>query len=76
MGDGELFLIVAQLAPPLIIGEDPDEVMAQARRLPFVPVKVLGRFGMTPDRARQLVELLERQLKVLDAQAEQKGKST
>jgi hypothetical protein len=61
----EIILVVAQFAPPILTGE-PDAVMEAARRVPLVPIRVLARYGMPVQRARELATVLQRQLDVLD----------
>jgi hypothetical protein len=67
--DGELVIVVAQVAPPLLLG-DGDEVLAQAKTLPFVPVKVLGRYGVSIEKTKQLRDLLDRQITLAESQRE------
>lgn len=57
----ELILTFGQLVPPMIVG--PRETWAeQARTIPFVPVRVRGRYGMSMQRARDLHRLLGEQI--------------
>ena len=65
--EGELFLVIGQLAPPLFLGSEEDQ-LAQARAIPFVPVKVLGRYSVPLDKAKQLRDLLDRQIAVTTEQ--------
>jgi hypothetical protein len=57
----ELLLLVGQAFPPPIIGS-PDQQLEQARQIPFVPVRTLGRYSLTRERVVELVNLLQRLL--------------
>src|SRR5215210_6976265 len=58
----EILLVVGQMSPPVLIGT-PAQQAEQAKGVPFVPIQVVARYGMTVHRARQLAELLSRQIK-------------
>jgi len=55
--EDEFIITVGQLAPPALIGEEADRI-EQLNAIEFVPVKVVGRFGLTAQRMRELVEAL------------------
>ena len=58
---GEEFVITfGQYTPPLALGPDPVE---QLKNTPYVPVKVVARVGMTPQRLQELIEVLQTNLK-------------
>ena len=63
LAEREIILLVAQLAPPLLMGTE-EEQLSQAKELGVVPIKVLARFGFNLERAEQLRDLLDRQIKL------------
>jgi len=56
--DKEFILTFGQYSPPLLLGK-PGEVTEQLDNVPYVPVKVVARVGMTPNRMRELIEILQ-----------------
>ena len=68
--EGEQFILtVGQLQPPIILGTS-EEKIEQARRLSHVPIRIVGRFGLTRDRLAELIEALQSNLRTYD---EKKG---
>ena len=67
---GLFTLIVGQMSVPLLIGT-PEERREQAERVSYVPVKVLGRYSMTEGRLLELIQMLNRQLSVLQEQQQE-----
>jgi hypothetical protein len=61
---GDAILTFGQTTPPALTGT-PQEVLAQARRLAYVPVRPVARFSLSRPR---LVELLEIVQKTIDLQ--------
>ena len=59
--DDLLHLTVGLVSPPVLMGSD-DEQMEQLRDLTYITVRALGRFALTPERARRLAELLNESL--------------
>jgi hypothetical protein len=55
---GGFILTIGQATPPPIIGSR-DEVIEQVKQIPFIPVRVVGRFSMTEESTRALVDLLQ-----------------
>jgi hypothetical protein len=55
----EVIVNVGQIAPPVIMGNTPQERREQARHLSFVPVRPVARLGMTVQRLRELIEVLQ-----------------
>jgi hypothetical protein len=73
---GQQFLLtVGQVAPPAIIGDTPEERLAQARQVSFIPSKVLGRFVMTHENVEDLVRQLNTTLEGYRQQQAQEGTS-
>ena len=58
----EIFLMLGSLVPPPIIGETLEERKGQAESVPFVAVKPIARVGMTPDRLKELIGVLQQTL--------------
>jgi hypothetical protein len=62
----EAIVTFAQVAPPFLLGEA-DERRQRAAALPFIPIKVLARYGMPVARLRELGNLIRTQLEAYDA---------
>lgn len=56
--ENDFVLSVGQAFPPPLLGT-PEEQRDQARQLPFVPVRTLGRFSLTRERVVELVNVLQ-----------------
>jgi hypothetical protein len=54
----EFILTFCQYAPPPILGSAEDQI-EQVRNMPYVPVKVVARIGLTPDRLAELMQVLD-----------------
>ena len=54
----EFVLTFAQYSPPLILG-DADSQRQQIESMPYLPVKVVSRIGMTAPRMAQLIQVLQ-----------------
>ncbi len=65
--EDEFIITVGQLAPPALIGEEAERI-EQLNAIEFVPVKVVGRFGLTAQRMRELVKALNENLECYDSQ--------
>ena len=65
----EFVLTVGQLQPPILLGS-PDERKEQAKRLTYVPIRVVGRFGLTRQRLAELIEVLQSNLQTYDKKQE------
>ena len=61
----EFILTFAQLAPPILSGKD-EEKLEQARKLSYVPIKVVGRFGFNRERLAELISILQTNLERFD----------
>lgn len=56
----EFILSFGQLVPPpMLANEDEDLRRERLERLEYVPSKVVGRFGFTPQRMRNLVRVMQ-----------------
>jgi hypothetical protein len=55
----EFILTFGQMSPPAILGSTEEERAEQAEEIPYVPVKPLARLGLTEARMRELIALLE-----------------
>lgn len=54
----EFIITFGQYSPPLLLGA-PEEKQEAARRMPHVPIKVVARVGLTPERMVELIEVLQ-----------------
>jgi hypothetical protein len=61
--NNEFVVTFGQLIPPILLGER-EERREKARSLSFAPVKVIGRYGFTEDRLRELIKALNENLEV------------
>ncbi|MDP9265290.1 MAG: hypothetical protein M3O91_04110 [Chloroflexota bacterium] len=69
----EIILTFGALASPVLLGT-PEERRQQAEAVRFVPVKVLGRYGLTEHRLRELAGLLVGFLEQRDRVSGEKSK--
>jgi len=60
---GDVIVSFGQTTPPALIGT-PEEVMAQAKRLAYVPVRPVARFTLSRPRLLELVEMLQKTLEI------------
>ena len=65
----EFVLTVGQLQPPILLGS-PEERKEQAKKLTYVPIKVVARFGLTRQRLAELIEALQSNLRKYDKKQE------
>ncbi len=65
----EFVLTVGQLQPPILLGS-PDEQKEQAKKLTYVPIRVVGKFGLTRQRLAELIEVLQSNLRTYDEKQE------
>lgn len=65
----EFVLTVGQLQPPILLGT-PEERKEQAKRLTYVPIRVVARFGLTRQRLVELIEALQSNLRKYDKKQE------
>ncbi len=61
----EFIVTVGQFAPPILIGT-PEERREQLRLVSNVPVRVVARLAFNRDRIRQLIGVLEENVKQYD----------
>lgn len=61
-------LTLAQFVPPPIVGS-PEEREEQIRKLDYLAVRVVGRYGFTRDRLVELIAILQENLEKHDAKA-------
>ena len=66
----EFILTAGQLTPPILLGT-PEERLEQAKKLSYVPVRVVARLGFTRQRLEELIEALQENLRAYDER--QKG---
>ena len=63
------FLTIGQVDPPLLLGT-PEEQLEQAQGVPYLPIKVLGRFNLTREKASELAEIITTNLAAFDDKEE------
>jgi len=54
----EFIITFGQYSPPLLLGS-PEEKREAAKRIPYVPIKVVARVGLTPERMEELIKVLQ-----------------
>ena len=54
----EFILTFCQFSPPLALGP-PEAQREQVKSMPYVPVKVVARVGLTPQRLSELIGILQ-----------------
>lgn len=54
----EFVISFCQATPPLTLGP-PEAQAEQIRAMPYVPVKVVARVGVTPERLQELISILQ-----------------
>ncbi len=59
----EFILTLGQMSPPALLGETEEERAEQAAQIDYVPVKPLARLGFTESRLRELIAVLEANLR-------------
>lgn len=69
----EFILTMGQIQPPILLGS-PEDRKEQAKRLTYVPVKVVARFGMTRNRLIELIKMLQTNLDTYDKRQEHSSK--
>ncbi|MDP2951968.1 MAG: hypothetical protein Q8O76_01460 [Chloroflexota bacterium] len=62
----EFILTVGQIQPPILLGS-PEIRREQAKRLSYVPVKVVTRLGFTRQRLVELIQVLQDNLQIYDS---------
>ena len=65
----EFILTVGQLQPPILLGT-PEDRKEQAKKLTYVPIRVVARFGLTRQRLTELIEVLQSNLRTYDEKQE------
>jgi hypothetical protein len=54
----EFILTFCQYSPPLTLGP-PEAQVEQMKSMPYVPVKVVSRVALTPQRLQELIAILQ-----------------
>ena len=65
----EFILTVGQLQPPILLGS-PEDRKEQVKKLTYVPIMVVARFGLTRQRLAELIEVLQSNLRRYDKKQE------
>lgn len=61
----EFVITVGQVISPILLGTD-EEKLEQARQTAYVPIKVVGRYGLTRSRVVELIKALQENLATFD----------
>lgn len=61
----EFVLTIGQLIPPILLGSR-EERLEQAKRLSYVPVKIVAKIGLTRQRLVELISVLQTNLATYD----------
>lgn len=70
--DGEIFLTVGQVVPPIAVGGSPEERREHIEKLGTMIIRPVARFSMAPQRVRELHALLGGVLDQLDDEGDAK----
>lgn len=62
----EFILTLCQVTPPILLGTK-QERREQAKRLSYIPVKVVARIAFTRQRLVELISVLQENLRTYDA---------
>jgi hypothetical protein len=60
---GDAILTFGQTTPPALLGS-PEEVLAQAQRLAYVPVRPVARFSLSRPRLLELLEVVRQTIEL------------
>ena len=50
------------MAPPLLLGQTPEENLERAKQIAYIPVRTVARLGLTLERLEQFAEVMQRVL--------------
>lgn len=62
----EFILTLGQVTPPILLGND-EERFEQAKKVAYIPVKVVARVTFTRDRLVELIDILKKHLDKYDS---------
>jgi len=62
---GDIIIAFGQTTPPALTGTH-EEMLRQAERIAYVPVRPVARFSMSRDRLEQMIDFLTKTLKMHD----------
>ncbi len=62
----EFILTLGQVTPPILLGSD-EERFEQAKKVAYIPVKVVARVSFTRDRLVELIGALKKHLEKYDS---------
>jgi hypothetical protein len=68
---GDTFLTVGTLTPPLLTADNPEEMRKQAEAIGFVPIRGVAKFSLSAKGVRELVQVLQNGLRMLEQQEAQ-----
>jgi len=64
----DAFLTIGTATPPILLGDNPDDLQKQAETIGYVPIRIVGRFSLSATGLRELVGVLQSGLKMLERQ--------
>jgi hypothetical protein len=67
--DQDVWLCIGAIQPPLLTGSEAER-KATIEALPFVPIRTVARVAMNPQRLRELADVVNQGLKILDGEKE------
>lgn len=70
---GDFFLTVGQVQPPILLGS-PQEREQIAKKLNYVPVKIVARVGISYDHIVELIQVLQKNVKAYETEKGSKSK--
>ncbi|MFD7901039.1 hypothetical protein ACFV4G_02235 [Kitasatospora sp. NPDC059747] len=72
MDQDQIFLTFGVATPPIILGQDADQMRESVRQIDYVPVRPLSRFAVSRRHLSQLIQVLEQAALNFDKQGEGK----
>lgn len=67
-GAGDVFVTVGTLTPPVLLGDDPDELRKQAESISHVPIRTVARFALSGRGLRELAAVLQNGIEIAERQ--------
>ena len=66
--DGDVFLTLGTLTPPVLLADDPDDLRKQAAAIGYVPIRTVIKLALSAKGLRDLVGILHTGIEILEAQ--------
>jgi hypothetical protein len=68
----EFIITIGQMAPPILLGS-PEQQMEQAKKVSFVPIRVVARLAFNRTRFEELTQLMQQQMARFDEEKRKGG---